>query len=121
MAISRCNAAGFRLILGLALLTTTWLMLTPRPMALPDFDWADKLSHALAFMGLAFLADASWPERGFDWPKYLPLALYGIVIELIQQSIPNRFFSVGDIAANIAGLLLYGALLLTLLRRLQIR
>jgi VanZ family protein len=53
--------------------------------------------------------------------KYLPLFAYGVGMEVLQHFIPNRHFGVDDILADGAGILLYGILLLPLLRRWQIR
>lgn len=122
MPITRCNSAGFQILLGLALLAATVAMLSPRvPDAGISFDHFDKLVHASTFLVLAFLADAGWPQHGFGRAKYLPLLGYGILIECVQYFIPNRSFDLLDVAADATGLLLYGAMLLTLLRRLQVR
>ena len=121
MPITRCDCAGIRILLGLALVITTWLALTPQPVALPDAPMMDKWAHLAAYLVLAFLVDSSWPERGFDWPKWGFLLAYGLVIELVQSQIPNRMLSVGDLAANAAGIALYGLAVLWLLRRWDIR
>ncbi len=121
MPISRCNTVGFRLLLGLALLIATWAALTPQPVALPAIPLADKWTHLATYLVLAFLVDGSWPERGFDAPKWLALLLYGVAIELIQSQIPNRFFSPADVVANAAGIALYGLLVFRVLRARGIR
>ena len=46
--------------------------------------------------------------------KWGPLLAYGLAIELLQSQIPNRLFSIGDLAANAAGLALYALLALAL-------
>jgi VanZ family protein len=116
MPISPCNCAGIRLFLGLVLVITTYLSLTPQPAPLPDVAMADKWAHALTYLLLAFLVDVSWPEHRFDIRKWGTLFAYGLLIELIQSQIPNRLFSVGDLAANAAGIALYGGLALPLVR-----
>ena len=121
MPITRCDCAGIRILLGLALLMGTWLALTPQPVELPDAPMMDKWAHLAAYLVLAFLLDASWPERGFDLPKWGFLLGYGLAIELLQAQIPNRMFSLGDLAANAAGVALYGFLVLRLLRRWGMR
>ena len=121
MPISRCNRAGYQLMLGLALLIATWAALTPQPMALPDVPLVDKWAHLLTYLVLAFLLDASWPVSGFDWRKWLFLLGYGLMIELIQSQIPNRFFSIGDLFANAGGIALYALLSLPVLRMLRLR
>ena len=68
----------------------------------------DKLEHAAAFFGLAFLLDFAWPRQTWDWAKWLPLLGYGLFIEVVQYFIPFREFSLWDLTADAAGLLLYG-------------
>jgi len=122
MAISNCNAVGARLLLALALLFVTWALLSPSPPQIgPEFDQVDKLWHLLTFFGLALLADFSWPQRGFDARKYLPLALYGALTEGLQYFVPGRELSGLDLLADVAGIATYGLLALPLLRRLAIR
>jgi VanZ family protein len=121
MPITRCNSAGFQILLGLALFTTTVAMLAPGSGIPLPFAHADKLAHMAGFLLLAFFADAGWPHLGFVRAKYLSLLAYGIGIECVQHFIPRRSFEVLDILADASGLLLYGTLVLPLLRRLQIR
>ena len=122
MPITRCNSAGFQILLGLALLVASAAMLSPKaPESLLSLEWEDTLWHLLTFVVLAFLADAGWPDKGFVPAKYLPLFAYGIGIELLQQLIPNRHLGLDDMIADGAGLLLYGLLILPLLRRWRIR
>lgn len=121
MPISRCNTVGFRLTLGLALVIATLFALNPQPPTLPAVPLADKWAHLATYVVLAFLVDASWPDRGFDLAKWGFLLAYGILIELLQSQIPNRFFSPADVAANAAGIALYAFLVLRLLRAQGIR
>lgn len=119
--ISRCNAAGFRIMLGLAMLIATWAALTPQPMQLPTLPFADKWTHLATYLVLSFLVDASWPERGFDAPKWGALLAYGLLIELVQTQIANRFFSLADLAANGVGIALYAFVVLRTLRARALR
>ena len=121
MPISRCDCAGYRLVLGLALVIATWFALIPQPIPLHDVPFGDKWAHLLTYLVLAFLVDASWPDRGFDHRKWLPLLGYGLLIELAQSQIPNREFSLADLLANAAGILVYAAALLRTLRLIGIR
>lgn len=67
---------------------------------LPD----DKLMHAGAFAVLAWLALglAAGPVAAAAWMAGLALA--GWLIECLQALVPDRGFSWGDIAANLAGI-----------------
>lgn len=105
LPISRCNTAGFRIILGIAILLITWQSLSPKPLA--PVDISDKLLHASGFLLLAFLTDASWPDTSYDWRKFIPLMLYGVLIEYLQKNVPGRLFSIEDMLANAAGLAIY--------------
>ena len=122
MAISRCDCAGFRLLLGLALVIATWAALTPQPVALPpNLPLADKWAHLLTYIVLAFLVDASWPNRVFDRRKWLILLAYGLFIELCQSQIPGREFSLADLLANATGILIYALGVLRTLRAIGVR
>lgn len=120
-SISRCNTAGVRLLLGLALIVITWLALTPQPVAMQPGLHIDKWSHLAAFLVLALLTDLSWPERRFDLGKWLPLAAYGVILELVQMQIPNRMFDPADVIADLLGLALYALLGTRVLRLLGMR
>ncbi|MFM1891434.1 MAG: hypothetical protein RLZ44_511 [Pseudomonadota bacterium] len=115
MLYSRCNAAGFRLLLGLALLLGTWQALTPAPLAPSSID--DKLLHAVVFVVLAFLTDIAWPDHDFGWRAFLGLALYGALIEGLQALTATRSAELGDWLADLAGLLAFALLLGPALRR----
>jgi VanZ family protein len=95
---------GARLFLGLALLLTTYLALTPLPEAVQE-NINDKLGHAMVFLFLAALTHAGWPSRLFSWRHGLPLIAYGVALECIQYFVPGRFFSVADMVADAAGIL----------------
>ena len=115
LPVSRCNTVGFRLVLALALLLTTWLSLTPSPGPLQE-SINDKLAHLGGFLLLSFLAHASWPERRFQQGALWWLAGYGLTIEITQYFIPNRFFSLLDILADGTGILLYTIIMKAVLR-----
>lgn len=70
-------------------------------------DINDKFSHFLAFFTLAFLIDFSFPKRDFGYLKFFELFSYGLLIEIIQYTIPYRSFSLYDLLANGTGLLAY--------------
>lgn len=68
---------------------------------------SDKFYHGLAFFALSSLANISFPKSGFTLYQYLPLFLYGILIELVQYFLPYRSFSIADILADAMGIFLY--------------
>ena len=116
LAVSPCNQSGARLLFALALLIITYMALTPAPGTL-QASVNDKLGHSLAFLLLAFLSHASWPNRDFSWRFALPLLGYGLLIEIAQYFIPQRFFSWLDLLADAGGIVFYMLLLWLLARQ----
>jgi VanZ family protein len=98
----------FRVCLAVALTAITFLAITALQFPAAE-NVSDKINHLLAFLVLAGLTDRSFPETGFGLLKALPLMGYGILIECIQYFIPFREFSLLDMAADGAGLIIYGA------------
>lgn len=108
-------AGWFRLLLVVAVALVAWQTLTPRPIDLP-LPEGDKLAHAGAFLLLALLADAGWPQRPIGWRALSLLAAYGAGIEIVQGHV-GRDASFLDLAADVTGLALYAGLLGPWLRR----
>ena len=106
LPISPCNTVGARLVLVLALLMITSMALTPTPGEVQQ-SVNDKLGHALAFLLLAFLVHTSWPRIQFGWRQFSALLGYGLALEVAQHFIPNRYFSLLDLLADLAGIALY--------------
>ena len=106
LPISPCNTVGARLVLVLALLIITSMALTPTPGEVQQ-SVNDKLGHALAFLLLAFLVHTSWPRSQFGWRQFSALLGYGVALETAQHFIPNRYFSLLDLLADLAGIALY--------------
>ncbi len=96
----------YQALLATSILSITYL--ATAPLDYPTVGTAyDKLNHLFAFFVLGLLADFSFPESNFGYVKIAPLFGYGIFIEVIQLFLPDRMFSLFDIAADSAGLLLY--------------
>ena len=94
-----------RVLLTLDVIVISILAFTPLEVpAIVNLN--DKISHALAFLSLAFLTDYSFPTHRYR-DKVIACMLYGVSIELIQILIPNRLFSIGDIIADGVGLAIY--------------
>ena len=73
----------------------------------PDVNVNDKLIHIVVFFGFAVLVDLSSSRKPFWLWKGLPLLVYGVGIEVMQYFTPFRSFSIMDMAADLAGILLY--------------
>jgi VanZ family protein len=96
-----------RLALAVTVSVILWLATTDRPP--PGLaQVSDKLNHAAAFLVLAALADRAFPASGFAAAKIVPLLAFGVAIEVIQSFLPFREASLMDVAADAAGLVLYG-------------
>ncbi|WP_062261902.1 VanZ family protein [Endozoicomonas arenosclerae] len=98
------HLARIGLILTMAVIL--YLALMPLDKApLPEIS--DKIQHLAAFLVLAFLMDASLPEKPFNIWKTGYLLTYGLFIEILQLQTEHRFFSVEDLVADFAGICLY--------------
>lgn len=97
----------FRVLLSIALIAVLHLCTTDIQYEGVD-GVNDKFGHLITFYVLALLADFSFPASGYRLRKILPLVGYGLLIEIIQYSLPHRSFSLLDLTADTAGLLLYG-------------
>src|SRR3990172_8715762 len=95
----------------------TYVALTPHPPIVLSEN--DKINHALAFYALALSLDFSFPGRGYDLIKALPLLAYALSIEAVQYAMPPRHFELLDVLADTLGLALYGSSI-PILRRLPI-
>ncbi|MFZ5998412.1 MAG: VanZ family protein [Nitrospirota bacterium] len=67
---------------------------------------SDKLNHLAAFVLLAVLCGAAYPNRSVRWQCSF-LISYGMLIECVQLFLPYRKFSLLDIAADASGILVY--------------
>lgn len=89
--------------------------LVPSHVVDPGFLVSDKLAHAVAFFGFAFLLDLATKRSFFGFQVPLLLA-YGAGIEVLQSFTPWRLFSVADFAADALGILMYWLLFRAWLR-----
>ena len=108
----------FRFALVASILLILYLTTTPVQYEIGQ-QINDKVSHALAFFTLSFLADYSFPRSHFSFKKILPVLAYGVLIECIQYFLPYRSFSLLDIAGDAFGIVIY-VLCLPLIRRLPV-
>jgi len=94
----------YKITLYILIIIITYLSLTPLPLPQPDIDNWDKINHTVAFAALTYFAHKSY--RTAFIKIFLPLLAYGLLIECIQYFIPNRFFSLADIAADVLGIII---------------
>lgn len=95
-----------RVCLAATLIAILFLATTHQQMPVAA-NISDKFNHALAFFVLAWLTDRAFPGKTFWKTKALPLLAYGIGIECLQYFLPFREFSILDMLADGAGLIVY--------------
>jgi VanZ family protein len=95
-----------RIALALAISFTLYEATIPHPIPPPRMDYGDKFFHALAFFGLAFLTDLSFPSRRHLLGKVIFLLAFGILIEWIQSFLPWRSADIADFLADCTGIAL---------------
>ncbi len=114
--VNHCSQMGMQLLLLLMLIFVAWVSLTPvyepKPMLIND-----KLAHFLAYAMLAVTSDHAYATTRYSLKKVAMLFTFGVFIEIAQHFIPGREFSLLDMLANFSGLMLYGLLTITLLKR----
>ena len=109
-----------RVLWGFSIILVVFLSLTPKIEIPLGFRDSDKIAHFVAYIWLSVL-----PFFAFSPPAALRRALFmvplGIGLEFAQTMIPGRFFSFGDILANIAGIALGIWMARSLKRRLNVQ
>lgn len=103
----------------LILLYFTFLGLTPEPEGVLTENLSDKFLHFSGYLILIFSCDYAIRPNQQLFYKISLLFCYSLAIETCQHFIPNRGFSIGDLIANLAGLLFGGLLILGLRKRLN--
>jgi len=88
----------------LLLLACVYFSLHPSPGPVLE-KFSDKLLHGAAYLALLISCDFAY-RTGKHFPAKIAILLsYSLILEGLQHLVPNRFFSLGDLAANLAGLL----------------
>ncbi|MDT8420130.1 MAG: VanZ family protein [Desulfuromonadales bacterium] len=98
----------------LFLLYCSYLSLTPSPHAELIETFSDKFLHFTGYLLLVASCNMAYAP-GRRLPVKIALLFgYSLLIEGAQHFIPNRSFSLGDLGANLFGLLVGGACLFLL-------
>lgn len=92
------------------------LALIPMPEFVPGKLYSDKAGHLLAFAFLMLWFAGLFP-RGQHWRVFLALLLYGVIMELLQSQVPNRYAEGADLLADVVGLCVGWLLARTALQR----
>lgn len=101
-ALSRMQAP-LRALFILALVVSFVVALLPAPDALDLSHGRDKVGHFAAFLALALIGYAGWPNRLLA--VTMTLLAYGVAMELAQSFTTWRQDDLGDFMADAAGVL----------------
>ncbi|MCK0163476.1 MULTISPECIES: VanZ family protein [unclassified Marinobacter] len=94
----------WRLALLLSVVAIGFLATTNSSYPIPSAP-SDKVNHLIAFVELTILTRLAWPQLRAIW--YAPVLLaFGLGIEAVQANLPYRDFSLMDVAADGAGILI---------------
>ncbi len=115
--MNRSIVLSLRTALAIAVVAILHLATTQRSYPGVE-DLNDKVSHVLAFAGLALLSDFSFPARRFG-TKVIGLLAFGLLIEVVQYFLPYRESSVFDWLADAIGIAAY-AVCIPLLRHVPV-
>lgn len=86
------------------LFTVEYLSVTTKAIEVVETSW-DKANHFFAFFVLYILLSTAYKDLNSTF-KIIVLFLFAIQIEIIQYFIPNRYFSLLDIASDFVGIYL---------------
>lgn len=102
------SKSQFKVIFFITVIFILYKALTPSSGgSFFDFDHADKFLHALAFFVLAFLLNRSSSNITKRIRNIFSLLAFGILIEILQSFTGYREVSVGDVLADLIGILLF--------------
>ena len=90
------------------LILLIYLSIQPSSRLTPPFVFvhSDKLYHGL-YYGILVCLSKGFLKYAWEWIVLaLFLVILGVLLEFAQQAVPGRFFSYGDIMANISGVFL---------------
>ncbi|HKI50945.1 MAG TPA: VanZ family protein [Geothermobacteraceae bacterium] len=87
------------------LLACLALSLMPQPPGVFELA-SDKFWHALAYLVLYLSSQIAYPMKVSQTARFTLLLGFSLLIEILQHFVPRREFSLLDLAANAAGLLL---------------
>lgn len=104
-----------RIVFYATLIAGCFLAFAPANQSL-HAQFNDKLLHAVGFFCLALSAHLAHPRARVYWPVF-GLAIFGILIEVIQAYLPYRSFSWWDWIADLFGIAIYFAVVAPLVIR----
>lgn len=102
------NKKTYRLFFIMAIVLTLVSTLSVVSKTVTEHLINDKLGHALIFFFLAFLCSHSLGNK-FGIKAIILLAMFGLAIEVVQNFLSWRSFSMLDWFADIIGIIAYDA------------
>lgn len=97
----------FKVIFYITVSVILYKALTPAGEPFFEFDHADKVLHALAFFVLSFLLNRSSSSIEKRIRNMFALLTFGILIEVLQSLTGYREVSLGDVLADLLGILVF--------------
>lgn len=106
--LRRIKYVKYGFFAALILLMLAGVKVATMPLNFPEsLNVSDKAIHFLVFFGFALIIDAISSREPFWLWKGVPLAAYGVGIEVLQYFSPDRSFSLMDALADVAGVAVY--------------
>ncbi len=113
------SAKLYRIGFALFFIATLYLMFyRPSSMSL-GFSINDKVAHAVTFFIMTLLICRGFRQY-YGYGVLVGLALFGLLIEVVQYLLPWRSFSIADWLADIAGIVGYHILHLLRVRFVRV-
>jgi len=110
----------FKVVFFISVAIVLYKALAPDGEPLFDFEHFDKIKHAAVFFFLSFLLNRSSSSISKRIRNVTALFLFGIFIEVLQSFTAYREVSLGDILANLVGILLFQSTY-SLLKNIQLK
>jgi VanZ family protein len=110
----------FKVVFFITVIFILYKALMPSGGTLFHFNHADKVLHASAFFVLSFLLNRASSNVEKRIRNILSLLAFGILIEILQSFTGYREVSIGDVLADLTGILLF-QLIYSLLKEWQFR
>lgn len=94
-----------KILFWITFITTLVFSLLPGS-GVESISGLDKVLHFTAFFVLTTSLGFGYRPKNPYFSMVLMLIIFGVAIELVQQFIPNRIFSMYDFAADLLGVVL---------------
>ncbi|MGL4446267.1 VanZ family protein [Shewanella sp.] len=94
----------FKLALAVAVVVISYLVFS-RPTYTQSIPHLDKIGHLGSFFCLAYLTYLAFRPRWYLLSS--ALAVYAVIIELVQARLPYRSASIADLLADFGGIALF--------------